>query len=76
MDLETLLPAIRSLHDLPGLVAALGHQPLWEELPAESKRGSSSGLPALTIVGRTKDLPWFAIQGLDAISSAESWRSV
>ena len=36
MDLETLLPAIRSLHDLTGLVAALGHQPLWEEVPDEN----------------------------------------
>jgi len=61
MDLETLLPAIRSLHDLTGLVAALGHQPLWEEVPDESSgRGARS--PRLTVVGRTGDLPWFAFE--------------
>jgi len=54
MDLETLLPSIRSLQDLTGLVAALGHQPLWEEVPDES--------PRLTVVGRTGELPWFAIE--------------
>ena len=54
MDLETLLPAIRSLHDLTGLVAALGHQPTWEEVPDELLR--------LTVVGRTGDLPWFAFE--------------
>ena len=53
MDLETLLPSIRSLHDLTGLVAALGHQPLWEEVPDEL---------GLTVVGRTGELPWFAIE--------------
>ena len=54
MDLETLLPAIRSLHDLTGLVAALGHQPTWEEVPDESLR--------MNVVGRTGELPWFAIE--------------
>ena len=54
MDLETLLPSIRSLHDLTALVTALGHQPIWEEVPDESLR--------LTVVGRTGDLPWFAIE--------------
>ncbi len=61
MDLETLLPAIRSLHDLTGLVAALGHQPLWEAVPGES-RGSSARCPELTVVGRTGGLPWFAVE--------------
>src|SRR5688500_5949922 len=61
MDLETLLPAIRSLHDLTGLVAALGHQPLWEEVPDES-RGGGSRNPSLTVIGTTGGLPWFAIE--------------
>ncbi|HWN18686.1 MAG TPA: N-6 DNA methylase [Gemmatimonadales bacterium] len=54
MDLETLLPSIRSLHDLTGLVAALGHQPTWEEVPDPSLK--------LTVVARTGELPWFAIE--------------
>ncbi|MEO8089041.1 MAG: N-6 DNA methylase, partial [Gemmatimonadales bacterium] len=54
MDLETLLPAIRSLHDLTGLVAALGHQPTWEEVPDRSLK--------LTVVARTGELPWFAFE--------------
>ena len=61
MDLETLLPAIRSLHDLTGLVAALGHQPLWEEVPDESLR-SGTRHPKLTVVGQTGELPWFAFE--------------
>jgi Eco57I restriction-modification methylase len=61
MDLETLLPSIQSLHDLPGLVAALGHQPIWEEVPEESRAGGA-GDSRLTVVGRTGELPWFAIE--------------
>ena len=63
MDLETLLPAIRSLHDLTGLVAALGHQPLWEEVPDEFLK--------LTVVGRTGELPWFAVESESPERDAE-----
>ena len=62
MDLETLLLAVRSLHDLPGLVAALGHQPLWEEVPDESRRSEAHSGNRVTVVGRTGELPWFAIE--------------
>lgn len=61
MDLETLLPSIRSLQHLTGLVAALGHQPLWEEVPDEP-HSSEAGNPRLTVVGRTGSLPWFAME--------------
>lgn len=71
MDLETLLPAIRSLDDLPGLVAALGHQPRWEEVPAEQRKGTASGTSKVTVVGQTGELPWFAIEGLNAARAAE-----
>ncbi|MBA3444562.1 MAG: hypothetical protein H0T58_06890 [Gemmatimonadales bacterium] len=71
MDLETLLPAIRSLQDLPALVAALGHQPLWEEVPAEIRRGTKAGAPKITVVGRTGDLPWFAFESSSAEPAAE-----
>ena len=62
MDFETLLPAVRSLHDLPRLVAALGHQPLWEELPDEPPYGAAMRGPGMTMVGRSYDIPWFAIE--------------
>lgn len=62
MALETLLPAIRSLHDLPGLVAALGHQPLWEEVPDESSGKHPARCVPVSVVGRTGELPWFAIE--------------
>ena len=62
MDLETLLLAVRSLHDLPGLVAALGHQPLWEEMPDESRSPGAHRGNRVTVVGRTGELPWFAIE--------------
>ena len=60
MDLETLLPAIQSLHDLPRLVSALGHQPLWDEVLAET--GMDSWPSTVAVVGRTGDLPWFGIE--------------
>ena len=62
MDLETLLPAIRSLHDLPRLVAALGHQPLWDEVPDEAESSAGHQGPKVTVVGRTGELPWFAFE--------------
>ena len=61
MDLETLLPAIRSLHDLRRLVAALGHQPLWEQVPEADRRGHMA-CRDLTVVGRTGELPWLAFE--------------
>ena len=33
MPLATQLAGVRALHDLPGLFAALGYEPLWHELP-------------------------------------------
>lgn len=36
MDLVTALAAVHSLADLPAVVAALGHEPIWEEIPADT----------------------------------------
>ena len=71
MNLETLLPAIRSLVDLPGLVAALGHQPLWERVPVLQRRNSASATPTMTVVGQTGELPWYAIETTRAEPAAE-----
>ncbi|HEU4681889.1 MAG TPA: N-6 DNA methylase [Gemmatimonadales bacterium] len=62
MDLETLLPAIRSLQDLPRLVAALGHQPLWGELPDQTAIPVAHDGAKVIVVGRTGELPWLAIE--------------
>ncbi len=62
MDLETLLSEIRSLQDLPRLVAALGHQPLWEEVLHDQRAGRTDTGPGITAIGRTGDLPWFAFE--------------
>jgi Eco57I restriction-modification methylase len=64
MNLETLLPTIRSLHDLPRLVAALGHQSLWDEVPEESGSRAARKGPRVTVVGRTGELPWCAIESV------------
>jgi Eco57I restriction-modification methylase len=53
MDLESTLRSIQSLSDLPRLVAALGHRPLWEPVPGQAWR--------ITAVGQSGELPWFAI---------------
>jgi hypothetical protein len=67
MDLETLLPAIRSLPNLPGLVAALGHQPLWEILPQERR---DHGQPVM-VVGHSGELPWLAVSAAKTETTAQ-----
>src|SRR5215218_8878115 len=70
MDLETLLPAISSLPNLPGLVAALGHQPLWEILPQE-RWNHRQPAPQVMVVGHSRELPWLAVHGADAGKTAQ-----
>ena len=61
MDLGTLLRSIRSLSDLPRLVAALGHKPLWDLVPEQGwNRGITRG--RVMAVGQTGSLPWFAVE--------------
>jgi hypothetical protein len=71
MNLETLLPEIRSLDHLPRLVAALGHQPLWELIPGESRGGPTPAASTVAVVGRTGDLPWFATESPNPEKAAE-----
>jgi hypothetical protein len=71
MNLETLLPELRSLDHLSRLVAALGHQPLWELIPGESRGGTAPADPTVAVVGRTGDLPWFAIESHNPDRAAE-----
>ena len=39
MSLARVLAAVASLADLPAVVAALGHEPLWDELDPRSWAG-------------------------------------
>lgn len=63
MRLELQLERVRELCDLPGLVAALGFEPLWEPVPLEAwlpDHGANSSEAAL--VGRQEGFRWFALK--------------
>jgi hypothetical protein len=71
MDLESPLRSIRSLSDLPRLVAALGHKPLWEAVPEQVwSRGIHRG--SVMAVGQTGELPWFAVESSNPDRAAVS----
>ena len=58
MELDRILRGIRTLHDLPGLLAALGHEPLFDPVPG---LGDSRG-SAPVAVARAGNFPWFALE--------------
>ncbi|MFL5403906.1 MAG: Eco57I restriction-modification methylase domain-containing protein [Gemmatimonadales bacterium] len=62
MDLEASLSSIRTLADLPGLVATLGHEPLWDEVPLEGWNRPTGCGARVMAVGRTGTLAWFAVE--------------
>ncbi len=62
MDLERSLRSIQSLTDLPRLVAALGHQPLWEQVPNEGWSSREGRRFDVIAVGQTGACPWFAFE--------------
>jgi hypothetical protein len=61
MRLESVLDSIRSLADLPNLVAALGHKPLCETVPDEAWNKAHQRLLRVTAIGQADGLPWFAV---------------
>jgi hypothetical protein len=64
--------AIEALHDLPHLVAALGHEPLWEPFDPKSlglARGSDH-FPEAAIVGRLGGFTWYGVTSGDPARSA------
>ena len=72
MSLERALRGVTGLHDLPRLVAALGHEPLWEELaPAAHRVVRDRGVRAAATVGRRGAFTWL---GLDADAPASAAR--
>ena len=62
MSLTVHLGRLRTIADLRGLVAALGHEPLFEPA-AELFAGRSSAGGEVFAVGRAADFPWFATSG-------------
>jgi len=62
VDLEHVLRHIQSLTDLSRLVAAVGHQPLWEVVPRETWNRKGAPAPAVVAVGRGSGVPWFGIE--------------
>ena len=62
MDVENSLRSIHLLSDLPRLVATLGHQPVWEEVPDEAWNRGAHRLLRVWAVGQTGELPWFAVE--------------
>jgi len=57
------LQSIHALHDLPHLVASLGHEPLWEPFEAGTLRLGSGKRPVVqaAIVGRAGAFTWYAV---------------
>ncbi len=64
MELAATLKAIRDLEDLPSLAAALGSEPLWDEVPGSRE--------PTVVVGRKGDFPWYAVAGTRAEQGARS----
>lgn len=62
MELASLLAGTRSLADLPALLAALGHEPLWDAVPGLCRGAAEQPV----VVGRTGEFPWYALAGRDA----------
>jgi hypothetical protein len=62
VDLENCLRSLQSLSDLPRLVATLGHQAVWEQVPDEAWNRGTHRLFRVWAVGQTRDLPWFALE--------------
>ena len=61
MELDRLLRGIRSLDDLPALMAALGHHPLRNAVPGLPTRRHGPAAGPILVVGRAGDFPWFAV---------------
>lgn len=65
MDLITALRATETLTDLPALVSALGHEPLWEEIPADrwlNRVRWHREVRRLAVAGRSGQWLWHGIE--------------
>lgn len=66
------LRSISSLNDLPHLVAAIGHEPLWEPVAPEFLGGGRNAAPPAeaAIVGRLGGFTWYGISSEDPAKCA------
>lgn len=65
-ELGALLARLDSLESLGRLLAALGHEPLTDMVPAMRLRGGGVEPGPALVVGRVGDFPWFAVAGAPA----------
>lgn len=63
MDLTARLGRLRSVEDLSGLLASLGHEPLFEPVPMLITRRPDPATGPVFAVARVGDFPWFALAG-------------
>ena len=63
MDLTAQLGRLRSIEDLSGLLASLGHEPLFEPVPSSSLARRGEPRTPVFAVARAGDFPWFALAG-------------
>ena len=73
MDLLASLSAIRTLADLPAVVSAIGHEPLWEEIPVAEWLGpmrAKGEVQRAALVGRAGRWHWYGIEAFDPETAA------
>lgn len=73
MDLAASLAATRTLADLPAVVSALGHEPLWEEIPVAEWLGAArwkNEVRRAALVGRAGRWHWYGIEAADPEGAA------
>jgi hypothetical protein len=56
---------VHSIEGLGGLLAVLGHEPLYEVVPGLVARPRGTDAGAAVAVGRAGDFPWFALTGAE-----------
>lgn len=72
MELGPLLGSLHSLEGLPNLIAALGHQRLFDRVPDLFGPPGGRGPAAAFVVGRSGEFPWFAVASPHAERSSRS----
>jgi hypothetical protein len=72
VELRPLLRSLQTLETLPDLLAALGHQRLFDRVPDLFGPRRARGSAAVFAVGRAGDFPWFAVASPHAERSARS----
>ncbi|MFL5519103.1 MAG: hypothetical protein ACJ8DJ_23330, partial [Gemmatimonadales bacterium] len=72
MELEPLLGSLHSLEALPDLIAALGHERLFDQVPDLFGPPAGRTPTAAYVVGRSGEFPWFAVASSHAERASRS----